>query len=131
MIFGGSAFSKTPLGEATTEVINKCLKEITSSIAREKWQPTVIKSASKLVYITGGKERNLQVGNFYQGIKRGEPLLDPETGALLGHEESLYNGQIKIIELDDKFAKALIISGKFEPGDYLVPFIPPQPIEDE
>lgn len=131
MIFGGSAFSKTPLGEATAEVISKCLKEITASIAREKWQPTVIKAASKIIYITGGKERDIQIGSFYQGIKRGEPLLDPETGAVLGHEESTYTGRVKVIELDDKFAKALIISGNFEPGDYLVPFIPPQPIEEE
>ncbi len=121
MGFGGSAFRKTPLGEATTEVIEKCLKEITASIAKEKWSPKVMKLDKKMVYITGGKFRGLKVGNYYQGFKRGEALVDPENGSVLGYEESTYYGKIEVLELFDKYAKAAIIDGTFEIGDTLIP----------
>ncbi len=121
--FGGSVFKRTPLGEATTEVIERCVQQVTKIIARNKWYPRVMKTTNRKVYITGGKARGMQLGANYRGIKHGEPLVDPETGDVLGYEKPIYFGKIKVTKLHPKYAEGVIIEGNFNHNDELTKII--------
>ena len=124
MSFGSGAFYRTPLGKACKELMAEALQEINTVIADQKWYPRVVRSDADRLIISGGENRGLEVGQIYSGFYQGAPILDPETGDLLGHSESQLLGQLRISEVKEKFSYAEILSGSFSPGQVLRPVSP-------
>ena len=121
MAIGGKSFSSTPLGKATQEVMEQCLKHIAQVIATQQWYPSVVKVNGPALIISGGVDRHIMIGSHWSGYDKGEPLIDPKTGDVLGQEPGKYSGRIRVTEVLDKYSKAEIIEGVFKEGQNLRP----------
>ncbi len=117
--FGASSFHRTPLGEATAEVIKKCIKSISQAIVREKWYPGVVKVVGETLIFSGGVDRGIKVGSVWTAHEAGEILIDPRTGDELGRLPGRDMGQVEVVEVEGRFSHARILEGVFAPGQIL------------
>ena len=118
---GGKSFFRTPLGEATQEVMEQCLEEIAKVIATQQWYPSVIRVNGPGLIISGGKDRHVTIGSQWSAYEKGESLIDPKTGDVLGQETGKYSGRILVTEVHDKYSIAEILEGVFMEGQNLRP----------
>lgn len=109
--FGGKAFYRTPLGHATEEAIWKALQWLVEQVADSEWYPLIAKIEDRTVYLNGGHDRGLTVGEELQVREPGEAIIDPATGDILGHGRERELGRLRVLEVADRFAIAEILSG--------------------
>lgn len=110
--FGGSAFYRTPLGHATEEAIWKALHWLVEQVASDSWQPLIARVESDRVYLNGGLDRGLQVGEELEVFAPGEAIIDPASGDILGHTEERRLGRLRVLSVEDRFAVAEIVDGE-------------------
>ncbi len=115
-----SEFDESLVGKATRKSIEEIIVKLDSQLGNLPWQAKVIRVADNMVYINAGAESGVQVGDVLVVVKKGEELIDPDTGLSLGSEES----QVGVIEVVDnsigngKASKCKIKSGGgFNQGD--------------
>jgi curli biogenesis system outer membrane secretion channel CsgG len=118
---GGNSFYRTPLGKATQEVMEQCLEQIAQVIANQQWHPSVVKVKGPTLIISGGADRRVALGSQWSAYEKGEPLIDPKTGDVLGQEPGKYSGRIRVTEVRDKYSIAEILEGEFKEGQNLRP----------
>ncbi len=115
-----NSWNDTDIGKATREAINKCVKLITENMAKISWSGKILKvSANGTILIKPGSEGKVEVGMKFYVFRKGEEVKDPDTGLVLGAEETKV-GKIEVIEdaLNGKAAKAKILEGTgFQTGD--------------
>ena len=100
---GTSAFSKTPLGEATRDAIHKAVYFIISESEKLAWSGVVIKALQEKVYINRGTNSNIHAGDRLTVYSKVEELVDPQTGINLGSIEERV-GTLMITDVRDKFS---------------------------
>jgi hypothetical protein len=110
---GSSSFKKTPLGKATQIAIDRALSYISERMAKIPWQGRVVTVKDGLVYINAGSDTGITNGETFVVYRKGESLIDPETGVELGAEKTKI-GDIIISEIEPKFSKAKILSNTTE-----------------
>ncbi|HUT01041.1 MAG TPA: CsgG/HfaB family protein [Phycisphaerae bacterium] len=109
---GGSVFYRTPLGRATAKVIGKAVKEITRTIAARPWQPRIaLVQDTGTVVINGGRNRRVRSGASYQVYRLGAPIVDPDTGDVIGHRPGTAIGQIQVRDVQRLYSVASIVNG--------------------
>ena len=118
---GGKSFFRTPLGKATQEVMEQCLENIAQVIAIQHWYPSVVRVNGPTLFISGGEDRRVTHGSQWSAYEKGETLIDPKTGDVLGQEPGRYSGRIRVTEVLDKYSTAEIIEGVFQEGQNLRP----------
>ena len=119
--FGTSQFSKTPLGSACQEAIEKAVAFIAQKMDKVAWQGSIVSIQDGEAYINAGKNSNVNVGDEFIVYKKGKELIDPESGATLGCEMK-QTGALKIQSVEEKFSKATATSGdinSFSKGDII------------
>jgi curli biogenesis system outer membrane secretion channel CsgG len=110
-------FDKTLVGKATRACTQEIVGKIEAQMGKVPWYGKIIKESGGMVYINRGVGSGLQVGNVLEAYSPGEELIDPETGISLGSEESKI-GRVQIIDVQQKFSKAIIKQGAgFKAGD--------------
>jgi curli biogenesis system outer membrane secretion channel CsgG len=74
------------------------------------------------IYINVGAEAGVQVGQVFQVVRKGKAITDPDTGEILGADETRV-GQVKIIEVKGpRLSLCSAVSGNgFKAGDILKP----------
>lgn len=111
--FGGSSFYRTPLGRATTRVVDQAVRRITAAIASQPWEPKVaLVQADGSVVINGGRDRGVRVGAEFSVAEEGPPILDPTTGDVIGHSAGKDVGQLIVHEVYDRYAVATVVVGR-------------------
>lgn len=113
-------FDESLVGKATREAIEEIVRLIDTKIASIPWQARIIKAKPDgTVYINSGSLAGVQVGDIFTVYRKGEELIDPETGLSLGAEE-IKIGTIQVIR-DIAGGKAslakVIIGSDFQRGD--------------
>jgi len=103
--FGTDGFKKTPLGKATQMAIDSAVEAIASGLKDIPYQGRVILVKGDSVYLSAGERTGASVGDVFTVYSRGEELVDPDTGEMLGSEEEKL-GKVKIFSLKKKFSKA-------------------------
>lgn len=120
--FGGDAFFKTPLGEATAYAISSGVKELIESIPEERWSPMVAEIEINGIVINGGADRGLKPGMLFNVHAQGRPITDPATGNLLSIIPGPAIGRIKVTTVNEKISFAEIDNGAgFQRGMPLKP----------
>jgi len=118
--FGGSTFYRTPLGRATSKVVGRAVKRITTAIADRPWEPQVAEvQANGTVIINGGRDRGVRSGAEFDVIRQGPPILDPATGDVIGTVPGKCVGRVIVHEVHARYATATIVVGRtddFERG---------------
>lgn len=113
--FGGGVFARTPLGEATTQVIDRAVREVTAAIAARPWEPRVAAVGSggddQALVLNGGRERGLTEGSAFDVLEPGEPILDPDNGDVLGRRAGRAVGRVRLTEVNDRYSVGQIVAG--------------------
>jgi len=113
-----SSFEKTPLGEATTQAVDKAVEKILAKMSKTPWACRIadFDATSKEITLNAGSEVGVAVGDTFDVYKVSRIIKDPETGEVLGTKTAKV-GTIKVTEVDKKFSFATVVSGEgFETG---------------
>ena len=78
----------------------------------------VIKVSGNQVWINLGANTGIQAGDSFDVIRKGEELIDPDTGLSLGAVEENV-GSVVVTQVQEKFSIATIQSGSVQANDYL------------
>lgn len=119
VVFGTEGFSKTPLGKAVQIAIDNAVAYIAEKMKFTPFQGRVVTVKEGVIYISAGANTGVNVGDTFAVYSKGEELIDPETGEILGSEEERI-GSVKVIEVKEKFSKVVALDGKgFKSGDII------------
>lgn len=124
--FGASGFKETPLGQATQRAIDNAVYFIVKRMANVPWQGRIVQAKEGQVYINAGASGGIHVGDEFDVYREGEALVDPESGLNLGAELTPI-GKIQVIEVQDKFSKAVPVAGTGFDKNNVVKFVPKPP----
>ena len=100
----------SPMSYALQACINKAVYRIATALAEKPWAGSVMKVVGGKVYINGGATAGLEDGMEFTVLSKGEDLVDPETGSVLGSETSEI-GAVTVEKVEDKYSVAAIASG--------------------
>jgi len=102
----GSFDIRQGIGHAMArEVVDKLTYKVMTSV----FPPKVIKRDGDTVMLNYG-DALFSVGQVWDVYSRGEALVDPDTGEVLGEEEEQV-GRVQITEVKPKYSKARVVSG--------------------
>ena len=111
--FGGKSFYRTPLGKATGKVIGKAVRRIGKTIANRPWAPKVAQITPEgQAVINGGRNHKFLVGMEFDVMKPGAPVIDPDTGDMLGRHPGTPLGRVRIFRVERRYSVAEMVNGK-------------------
>jgi hypothetical protein len=135
---GAGKFEETALGEASRKAIQDAVDFIIKNMEEVPWQGRVVSVQDNNAYINASQESGINVGDVLEVYKRGEELVDPDTGMSLGYQISRI-GYAQISQIEEKFSIAQVIGGSggskgdivklLEGGISSIPPVPPKPPE--
>lgn len=98
------------IAELTKEFAAKAGVELINSVFPLK---VASRTGDGTVYVNRGRDGGLEVGEVLSAFRQGDAVIDPDTGILLGQEESLI-GQVTLTRVDD-FASIGIVASLDQP----------------
>ncbi|NND68436.1 MAG: hypothetical protein HKN19_12685, partial [Halioglobus sp.] len=117
---GASGFYDTALGIATRDAIRQIIDFILEESAEIPWQGAIIQSRGMTVFLNRGESANVRVGDAMELFRKGEPMIDPETGFNLGSDEE-FLCWVKVTRVRPEFSSAMLLEDcrglKVERGD--------------
>ena len=117
--FGGNAFNKTPLGQATRGAIEEAVALIVGEMETVPWSGRIADILGDQILVNAGRDMNLQPGTILVASRVVKEVTDPATGASLGVIEAPL-GEIKIKQVQEKFSMACLMTGTIpKRGDIL------------
>ena len=99
----------TPLGKATQIAIDRSVVYISDKLSKFPWQGRVVLVKDDTAYINAGSDAGISAGMKFAIYRKGETLIDPETGIELGSEKKKI-AEISVFEVQPKFSKAKILN---------------------
>jgi curli biogenesis system outer membrane secretion channel CsgG len=129
---GAGKFEETALGEASRKAIQDAVNFIIKNMEDVPWQGRVVSVQDTKVYINAGQDTGIKGGDCLEVYKRGEELVDPDTGMSLGYQISKI-GYAQISSIEDKFSIAHVVKGSGGKGDIVklleggIEDVPPPP----
>ncbi len=103
--FGKDGFDETVIGKAVRKAIDHITDVFAQAGAKMPWSAKIIKVDGGKIWLNSGEEDGTQVGKEIAIFKKGEDLVDPDTGASLGSSDTKL-GTCKITKVDKKFSIA-------------------------
>ena len=105
-------FDNSLVGKVTREAINDIITMLDDQMGSIKWQGKIILVKNGTIYMKPGSDAGVSVGNEFVVYRKGEALIDPDTGLSLGSEEEKV-GTIRVTGLvsGGKAAKAVAATG--------------------
>ncbi len=115
-----SNYSKTPVGQAVIAGVNQGVFELIKQIGTKPPEGSIVKADPTQIYTNLGQD-SVAVGDRLQVLRRGEELIDPETGISLGGSTTVI-GEIEVNQVQEKFSIAQPVSMKGTPdrGDKVI-----------
>ncbi len=99
-----SKYAKTPIGHAVIAAVNKGVFDLVKHAGSSSSSGSVIKVKGSRIYINMGSGV-VKVGDVLTLKRKGEELIDPDTGISLGGEEEAI-GQLKVTATKAKYSFA-------------------------
>ena len=120
MTFGSYTFYHTPIGRATSKMLEQAVRAIARTIAEQPFQPKIASIVNNQIIINGGRDRRVEVGSEYLVRPASQSVMDPDTGDLLGHISGQSIGRVRIAHVADKYSITEVLSGNsFQVGQTL------------
>ena len=104
---GTEAYTKTPIGRATNEVIQDTVEKIVKAMEKVPFQCKIVKGTTQEVYLNVGSDSGLEMGDRYEVYSVGEAIVDPDTGAKLGASKDKI-GTVRVAKIQPKFSVARV-----------------------
>jgi len=108
-------FSKTPLGEAAQDCINQAAVFFAQTMEAYPFEGSVVKVSGDRVIINRGSKYGVAPGATFVMKEEGELLTDPDTGEILGREEGVELGRLKVEKVLEKMSYCEVLSGEKDP----------------
>lgn len=116
LAFGSPAFMATMLGEAFAKARRKFVSRFTNLLGLEAKQPKsyleakILYVQGKNVYLNVGRLDGVSAGLHCLVVEEGEPILDPDSGELVGYADEPV-GRVRIVYVkDDHLSLAELVS---------------------
>lgn len=124
-----SKYKETPIGQAVMAGINQSVFELIKEVGSRPAEGSVIKADASQVYVNLG-EGSVSAGDRLQVVRKGEELIDPETGISLGAETTSL-GEIEVATVNEKFsiARPVSVAGTLQRGDQVRSMAVAAPLE--
>ena len=124
-----SSYSKTPVGQAVIAGVNQAVFELIKQVGAKPPEGSIVKADPSQIYTNLGQD-SVAVGDRLQVLRKGEELIDPETGISLGGSSTVI-GEIEVNQVEEKFSIASPVSmhGSPERGDKVVGTMIAAPLE--
>ncbi len=114
-----AGFEKTPLGKAMRDACDKWVDFVVEELGDQPWEGRVVTTTEKGVYVNGGSELGICVGDTFNVYHEGEALIDPATGLELGKERERV-GSLRVITVEEKYSICEPVEGDtFERNDVI------------
>lgn len=117
---GGDTFAKSPLGIASRNALGQAvllLAQDLQSGAERRFQ--IASSDANEVYLNADRASGVREGDLYRVSTVVRTLVDPSTGLLLDTVEREV-GQVRIVEVTDRYARAELVEGtRVKRGDFV------------
>jgi len=121
---GGTDFDEGMVNDIFEPIIDKMAAKMASKVsslkiapaALSKHQGTVIKVSGGQAYISLGTRNGVNNGATFTVYRKGEALIDPDTGEELGADEERV-GSLTVTKANTKFSVCKINSGSIKKGD--------------
>ncbi len=115
-------FDESLVGKAARDAVQDVIKLIDKQAPNVPWQAKIVTEKDGLVFINAGSTSGIKSGDTFFVYRKGEELVDPDTGLSLGSVDAKI-GEIKVINADigeGKAAQCTIVSGSgFQRGDFV------------
>ncbi|MCP4299891.1 MAG: hypothetical protein GY783_04860 [Gammaproteobacteria bacterium] len=112
-----SKYAKTPVGQAVIAGINQAVFELIKQVGAKPAEGSIVKADAAQIYTNLGQDA-VAVGDRLQVLKKGEELIDPDTGISLGGSTTSI-GEIEVSQVQEKFsiARPVSLNGTADRGD--------------
>ncbi len=115
-----NSWTDTDIGKATRKAVTSVVQLITENIGKVPWQGRILRvNPDGTVLMKPGSEGNIKTGMEFDVFRKGEDIIDPDTGQSLGSEDERI-ASIKVVQdmLQGKASKANVTSGSgIQAGD--------------
>lgn len=108
---GGTGFDSTLIGQVSRKAISQLVDKI--GLQAGKVEGKVAAILSDKIIINLGKNSGFVEGDVLEVFRRGEPILDPDTGEVLEQNETKI-GEIKITAIKTNSSEATVVSSSAE-----------------
>lgn len=92
----------------------RAIEEIVATVINKSqlvpWSGKIVKVAYDQIYINAGENMNIKPGMVMFVFRRGEDLVDPDTGLSLGSSQAL-TGKVQVASVQEKFAICRVVEG--------------------
>jgi len=117
--FASGGEKNTPIDFAVRSAITQALDFIAVELDNVPWQGRIAMVKDNVIYINVGRTSGITAGEQFTVYKRGEPIIDPDSGISLGAETTKI-GRIEVVKVREKFSKTTPVSGSgFSAGDII------------
>ena len=100
---------------AVEKIVAKIVEKV-GNLSQLSVKGKVIKVSGANLYINIGSNWGVKVGDVFEVFRKGEELIDPDTGLPLGAEEEKV-GEIEVVKVKEKYAVCRILSGSPQAKD--------------
>jgi hypothetical protein len=107
--------------EVMHPAVEKMVKKIvgkTEGMAPAAHSGRIVKVEGSKVWVNLGVGSGVKVGDVFEIYRKGEELIDPDTGLSLGADEEKV-GRITITEVKDSYSLGSVESGNVQAKDFL------------
>ena len=91
-------YNETLGGEALRAAISTFINNVITQINYIEWSGKVARVDGDLVYVNAGRRTGLNVGDLLVVLERGEEIVDPDTGLMLGEAPGARRGTIRVVD---------------------------------
>lgn len=107
------------LSLATQIAIKKSFPEVISTARKMTWRGRIAKIVGSRLYINGGRETGLQVGDILKVADAPDQIFDPDSGAYIGEAAGRLKGTLEIVDFfgGDGAVARIHSGGNFQQGD--------------
>jgi len=100
------------VGKAARKAMEGVVVKIGEHMKRVPWAGAVVKSEGSTVIINAGSAIGVAAGDTLVVYSRGEELVDPESGASLGHKETRVGRLLVVTDMaEGKAAECTVVEG--------------------
>jgi curli biogenesis system outer membrane secretion channel CsgG len=114
-----SNFDNSIVGKVTRDAIDQIVKLVDKQIKSVPWEGKIILVKGSTIYMKPGSDGGIQIGDTFSVYRKGEALIDPDTGLELGSvDEKVGTVQVTQIVANGKAAQVVMKMGSgLQKGD--------------
>ena len=110
---------RSSAADAIRKIVNACLDPLVAKSmsvhidtpAEAPWEGAVAQVAEDGIYIRGGADHDLQVGQRLQVVHSKGAIVDPDTGEVLGAAKSAPVATLEVVDVQEKMSTCRLVSG--------------------